>query len=676
MAEKPSQIHVIGDSQCTIAALEKTGDTLGPYFCNRVSETYQNLEEVKAIAKGVEIAPVMHISGKLNPADLATRETGSHADLEEDSEWLKGPAFLYQKLGDMPFSREFLSQQKDVVPETEMRSKRVSLLATGIAGKDSEYGLLLLAEKILERFNNLQRAIRVFARVMKGYISKDPSKIRDTLKPKELDLARKILFFVSMEPTKAAIDKGDLMSLRPTSHFGIFFTQGRVGKSLEKLLGCERLPILMPSSRLAQLVMWQAHCEDHRRNPLDSLARSREVAWIVRGAKLARTVCAKCARCRLKKKMTEKQLMGEIPSHQLNPCPPFTNISLDFMGPYQVKGLGNQRARIKVYGLVIVCQNTSAVKVLAVPGYDTGSFLLALKKFTNNFGTPELIVSDRGSQLVKAGKIVNVGTATNLDNLDWTKIVEATTKSGTTWKFVEAGCQWRNGLCERQIGSLKKTLETTLENSPNLNIIELDTLFSSAANIVNQRPLAVQSFGQEDERCITPNDLLLGRNRVGVVIGDKYAENDNVPLRLQFIEELETLWWQQWLRQVFPSLVPYKRWKTEHRNVRIGDVVLVKYASKMSKGDFRLARVSDTHPDCHGVIRTVTVAMRPRDSREKISKDPPHMANKPLTYLVLGVQRIVVIQPVEEQGLNPAAPPFDPSTEATDVINPPVSEEE
>ena len=204
------------------------------------------------------------------------------------------------------------------------------------------------------------------------------------------------------------MDKGDLTTLQPTSQGGIIFTSRRVGLALEALLGCDRLPILMPRSRLAELIMWHSHSEDHRRNLMDTLARSRELAWIVRGARLAKSVCARCPRCRLCRRITEKQIMSQIPRHQLIQCPPFTNISLDFMGPFQVKGLGNQRARIKVYGLVIVCQNVRAVKLLPVPGYDTGSFLVSYKRFTNDFGTPELIVSDRGSQLVKAGKILNV----------------------------------------------------------------------------------------------------------------------------------------------------------------------------------------------------------------------------------------------------------------------------
>merc|ERR1712239_69874 len=44
--EKPSSVTLAGDSQCTIAALEKSGGLLAPYFANRVSEISRNLKEV------------------------------------------------------------------------------------------------------------------------------------------------------------------------------------------------------------------------------------------------------------------------------------------------------------------------------------------------------------------------------------------------------------------------------------------------------------------------------------------------------------------------------------------------------------------------------------------------------------------------------------------------------
>ena len=41
--------------------------------------------------------------------------------------------------------------------------------------------------------------------------------------------------------------------------------------------------------------------------------------------------------------------------------------------------------------------------------------------------------------------------------------------------------------------------------------------------------------------------------------------------------------------------------------------------------------------------------MRPRDSREKVSPHPPYLRNKTPTELKIGIQRVVVVLPVEEQ---------------------------
>ena len=76
------------------------------------------------------------------------------------------------------------------------------------------------------------------------------------------------------------------------------------------------------------------------------------------------------------------------------------------------------------------------------------------------------------------------------------------------------------------------------------------------------------------------------------------------------MRELERTWWDQWIVQALPSLVPYKRWKHEHHLLKPGDIVLLLYDKRIGKGDYRLGRVTDVRKDGHGVVRTVTVGMR------------------------------------------------------------------
>ena len=227
-----------------------------------------------------------------------------------------------------------------------------------------------------------------------------------------------------------------------------------------------------------------------------------------------------------------------------------------------------------------------------VPGYDTYSFLLTFSRFTSNFGNPALVVSDRGTQLMKASKTVESvregggglqgdclqgqsapgrltlppegATRGGVRSWDWSAITERAAKSGTKWTFVEAGSQWRNGLVERQVGVLKKSLASVLDQHSDLTYPELEALFDSAANLVNQRPLSVRVFTQEDFRSITPNDLLLGRNRLPLGSNSAFGDNDNLPRRMEVIKKMEESWWSLWIKQVFPSLIPYRKCKKQN----------------------------------------------------------------------------------------------------------------
>ena len=163
---------------------------------------------------------------------------------------------------------------------------------------------------------------------------------------------------------------------------------------------------------------------------------------------------------------------------------------------------------------------------------------------------------------------------------------------------------------------------------------------------MNQRPIAVRDFTEDDLHAITPNDLLLQRTR-NTVPGAQYSTDDNLTKSQETMREIEQLWWDQWVVQALPHLVPFKKWKTEHRDVQKGDIVLVLYEKKVSKGEYKLARVLSVEKDVHGRVRTVVVGIRGKDRAEKLLPYIP----RPLQEHRLGVQRLAVILPVEEQGV-------------------------
>ena len=64
-----------------------------------------------------------------------------------------------------------------------------------------------------------------------------------------------------------------------------------------------------------------------------------------------------------------------------------------------------------------------------------------------------------------------------------------------------------------------------------------------------------------------------------------------------------------------PTLLPYTRWKKEQKNLKPGDVVLMRYEGNV-KDDYRLAMVEEIHPDAKGLVRTVTVKFKRKNKKE------------------------------------------------------------
>ena len=213
------------------------------------------------------------------------------------------------------------------------------------------------------------------------------------------------------------------------------------------------------------------------------------------------------------------------------------------------------------------------------------------------------------------------------------------------------GCPWRNGTAERAVGLAKTTLQHQLKRDKNLNYAQMDELFLRVANIINSRPTGVRMLTEEVYHPITPNNLLLGRASGPIKEPEDDLEdiqeggNAEANRLLTAQEELCEKWWTKWSEVAFPLLAPRKKWSQVHRNVQVGDIVLLRYDSKLSRARYRLAKVVLIHPDDCGVVRTVTVNLRPRHKREKAL---PYKS-KVMTEFPVAVQRLVVIVPKEEQ---------------------------
>ena len=639
--ELPDRITLNGDSECTIASVECEDDVLKSWFANRVAEILAHMETWAKL--GIKVDPLQHWPGTRNIADIATKGKANLDDVGPGSEWQNGPWEISCPRDTWPSSREFRKE----LPREETR---VTTFTTN-ALQGAHRVVLDLEELVKEvqcRRNDYDFIKRVLSRFLRAKVegARDGS-IRAVLSVKYLAMAEWLMFFFASIETDREVRqrKSKLTGLDPKKSRGLWVTRGRLGKGMFKVLGKKELPIILPTSRLAELLMLRAHNHHHKGTAI-TLWASRSDAWIWQGKRLAKKVCDACVRCRADRAELLEQQMGDLPAERVAVgSKPFTYVCLDFMGPVDCKSMVNSRAHMKVYPLLIVCQSTGALHTEVAHKYSTSAFLLAWDHFTSRRGYPGKVFSDKGSQLTSAGNMVAFGTEET-----WEEIEQESAKQGTEWEFAPAGAQFRNGLAEARVKAVKQTLKlalsgTIINGKPTLNFAEVQSVLSQAANIVNDRPLFVKEM-REGEAIVpmTVNQLLLGKTST-VREEEGMVTLGNFKACSAYADHLLDTWWSCWKQQGFASLLPYPEWKhaKRHLNLQAGDVCLLYYDNKV-KGTYRLCIVLETTVSRDGVVRTVRVGFRPRKAC-----GPGAYKSVPLDEMEVAIQRLVLLEPKEKE---------------------------
>ena len=632
----PQKVWLLGDSECTLASIEKTSGALGEYFGNRIGAILDNQARIQGICNVGDDGEWYHVSSSDNAADRPTRLDSTASDISSPSPWQKGPGYLYSPKEAWPIDRDFADRKESCIPECEILKRYRGLVHNIAVEAVPDVGVDNLIDP---HFTNdweklIQRTLLYLSPFHRKRVVVDSAT--------KFELAERVWFQYSMKDTRLASEEGKLKSLFIEERDGLIVVVGRAQKGLQKLFGKDSLPVLMRKSRIAFLIMLWAHNQNHdARDITMSIACSK--AWIVGAKRLATSITVNCLRCRFLHKIKVQQKMSVLPPSVQVPCPPFSNVGVDLCGPLIVHAMTNKRATLKVWNVIFVCLNTKAVTMHLAPGYSTEDFLIAYDSHVYDRGTPTTVHSDKGSQLVAAGKEVD---------FDWDAISRRTSKRGTKWDFTPAGAQWRNGAVEIFVKKFKKSFDI-LYGKTRLNFAEMACALKRISSVLNDRPLSVQKSTKQYPDVdfltpITPNMILTGRaDRRPPVEYD--INTDELPEdRLSYVEELERAWWYQYKVQYFASLVPTQKWLKAERNMRVDDIVLIEYKNKSFPGTYRLGRVKDVEIDSNdGLVRNCTVVYK---LVKPSSKNPRNIFKDITTKEVrVPVQRLVLIIPFEEQ---------------------------
>ena len=596
---KAKRVWILGDSECSLATVEKTSGALGEYFGNRRGEILDNQARIAEFCVIGNNGECYHVPGSHNAADQPTRMDSTVESISTDSTWQKGPSYLYEPVDCWPIDRNFASKKDPFIPETEILKRfRGQVNETSVASTP-DIGVHNLIDP--QSTNDWELLIRRTQTLLTPFMHHRGVTDNSLI----VEAAENLWFKQAMSETRAAVKEDKLKSLLVEERDGLIVVVGRAKTGMSKFLGKEYLPVLMRKTRVTFLVMLWAHRENHDYRDLTmSIANSK--AWIIGAKGLATHICDSCVRCRFLHKLKVQQKMAALPPAIQLPCPPFSNVGIDLCGPLVVHAMTNKRATMKVWKVLFVCLNTKSITMHLAPGYSTKDFFIAYNSHISDRGLPSTVHSDRGSQLVAAGK--------DMVDFDWDSIAHKSASQGTNWNFTPAGAQWRNGAVEIFVKKFKKSFEI-LYSKTRLNYAEMSCAVKRIANVLNDRPLSVQkSMNQYPDADflspITPNMLLTGRSGSRAPV-ERDVNYDEVPEeRLSFVEELELAWWCQYKVQYFASLIPTQKWIKEKRNMRVDDLVLIEYRSKSAPGTYRIGRVKEVEVDDDLLVRTCTVTYK------------------------------------------------------------------
>ena len=593
------------------------------------------------------------IPGTANISDLGTRDTvvpeelGPETDYQCGQEWMRADRDTWpatQKPGQVP-PEELVKTHISMVTQDEAQlidldnysslDKVVRILSYVFMFIDAVKKKRRTSNGVLKLKYEQQGRLKVWLDE-KGKKYERPPVV---FAPGETERVENILIQNSQRKLKSLFKEGKLDSLIPQTmkiegkdgEFAeILVTSGRLGKRLAIGYDKSELPILCHKDPLSKLIMRKYHEIDHAGEDR-TVQRSRSFAWIVRGRCLARKIVKDCFKCKLRNRFFQKQVMAPLHESRLPPAPVFHSTAVDLFGPLKIKDTVKGRVHKDCYGVLFCCTATSAIHLEVSEDYSCDSFLLCLRRFINLRGTPARIQSDPGTQLMAAAKIISTW--------DYSKLYEWASGKGIEWHKIPTDSQHFNGCAESMIRVTKRQLWDTLK-ARIYTKGELDTVFSDVMFIVNSRPLMITAGSDPlSGGPITPLHLIGGRSTIQIPTMH-FDEKPSLTKRAKFLEETSQEFWSKWYVQVFPNLVPSYKWRKEYRDVKVGDIVLLRDCNPLERR-YQMMRVKEAYPGEDGRVRRVLLQYK------NISDPNVDLSKLKFKETERSIQNVAVIVPVD-----------------------------
>ncbi|XP_076384451.1 uncharacterized protein LOC143263146 [Megalopta genalis] len=574
------------DSTIVLHWLRSSPHTLKTFVANRVSE----------IQSTTTITDWRHVSSTDNPADLLSRGQ-TIKDFLQSSVWQNGPSWLQQEHSHWP-------TWETVLHINDPERKIAICMATIPVTKDA---------KILERYSSWTKLVRVIAlcrrwrpgRIIKGSLTvSELSQSRVTI----LRMLQEIYFKTEILALRRQSDPylhGKLAKLNP------FLDQDellRVGGRLKNstLTYSQKHPILLPKSHITTCIIMNEHKNLLHAGAQTTLYSLRRTYWPIDGRSLVWRTIHGCVRCRRASPPSVEYIMGNLPIARVTESRPFTNVGIDYCGPFFIKEKQHRnRGRVKVYVAVFVCLAIKAIHLELVSDLTSEAFIGALRRFIARRGFCVNLYSDNGTNFKGANNELRELRELLRSDDHLKKINTFLIERAINWHFIPPQAPHFGGLWEAAVKSFKYHLKRVV--GPELLTFEgLNTLIIDVEAILNSRPLTPLSSDPSDLLALTPGHFLIGDALTSLRDRDLQGTPANRLSAWQRVQQLKQHFWKRWHREYLNQLANRNKWTRGQHSIIEGAIVLLREDNVPSM-HWPLGRIIKTHPGSDGIVRVATV---------------------------------------------------------------------
>ncbi|GFY05440.1 integrase catalytic domain-containing protein [Trichonephila clavipes] len=447
------------DSSIVLAWIKKPLAQLKTFVRNRVS----------IIQELTESDFWKHVNSENNPADILSR--GISPDKIQHCElWWFGPPFLHQYKELEPY--DITAVEGDDLFLQELK-------------ETSDFPLCALLKNFepLDIISNcssftkfkLQRVIAWCKRFIEN--ARHPMcRTMGPLKSKELSESLKCIikniqrtsFYNEIQYLEKGIplpNSCKLLNLNPfLDDSGLLRVGGRLRNS--PIPRNKKHPMIIPTNHnFTYIIINHFHILYFHTSAEATLANIRNSFWIPSARNVVRKILRTCITCRKVSAKGSQQLMADLPAARVTACRVFSQVGIDYCGPFQLKTFSGKCRQIrKVYVCVFICFTVKAIHLEIVSGLTTEAFLAALKRFVARRGRPIQIHSDNGRNFVGANnELRKILKALFKGKME--EIMDFLSKEQIKWNFNPPSAPHFGGLWEAGVKSLKYYLKRVIGNS-------------------------------------------------------------------------------------------------------------------------------------------------------------------------------------------------------------------